>query len=135
MEVSKSNHTKNTLMPAAIPSVVQLERAIKIAQKIQKLEAELTALIGQPGLVLRSAFEEGTPRFTGKRKYTFSPETLAKRAAQKNAEAAGSESDAEPTAKKTDGKMSAEGRAAIAAAQKARWAKAKAEGKGKSKSR
>ena len=111
-------------MPAAIPSVLQLERAIKIAQKIQKLEAELTAIVGQPGLALARNRDESAPRFTGKRKYTFSPETLAKRAAAKGGQTEEGEQAAAP-AKVRKGKMSAEGRAAIVAAQKARWAKAK----------
>lgn len=108
-------------MSAAIPSVVQLERAIKIAQKIQKLEAELSSIIGQPGLVLRQDRDESAPKFTGKRKYTFSAETLAKRNAKKGT--VDSEVAAKPKKKKV--KMSPEGRAAIVAAQKARWAKVK----------
>lgn len=110
-------------MPAAIPSVVQLERAIKIAQKIQKLEAELTAIIGQPGLVLPPIRDDSAPRFTGRRKYTFSPETLAKRAARAAAQGDAESSD-EPRKKKKVN-MSPEGRAAIVAAQKARWARVK----------
>ncbi len=110
-------------MSAAIPSVVQLERAIKIAQKIQKLEAELASIIGQPGLVLPQIRDEAAPRFTGRRKYTFSAETLAKRAAK--AAAGGEEEPAEKPRKKKKVHMSPEGRAAIVAAQKARWARAK----------
>ena len=116
-------------MSAAIPSVVQLERAIKIAQKIQKLEAELTAIIGQPGLVLHRDRDESATRFTGKRKYTFSAATLAKRAAK---EGAGADDEIAPRKKKKV-KMSAEGRAAIVAAQKARWAKVKAAAETKGK--
>ena len=117
-------------MSAAIPSVIQLERAIKIAQKIQKLEAELTAIIGQPGLVLRHDREESTPRFTGKRKYTFSAATLAKRAAKEGANPDAAEITPR---KKKKVKMSAEGRAAIVAAQKARWAKVRATAEAKAK--
>ena len=112
-------------MSAAIPSVLQLERAIKIAQKIQKLEAELTLIVGQPGIVLMQDRDESAPRFTGKRKYTFSAETLAKRAAKQ-----GDESEGAPEQPKKKVKMSAEGRAAIVAAQKARWAKVRAAAEG-----
>ncbi|MDB6075572.1 MAG: hypothetical protein JWO89_3212 [Verrucomicrobiaceae bacterium] len=115
-------------MSAAIPSVVQLERAIKIAQKIQKLEAELSLILGQPGVTFRQDRDESAPRFTGKRKYTFSAETLAKRNAKKGAD------DSEGAVKpKKKVKMSAEGRAAIVAAQKARWAKTKEAANGSKK--
>ena len=117
-------------MPAAIPSVLQLERAIRIAQKIQRLNAELEGIVGQSGLALVRERDESAPRFTGKRKYTFSEATLAKRAAMKAAaETAeptadlGSESLPKKSTRKTQ--MSEEGRAAIVNAQKARWAKVK----------
>ena len=113
-------------MPAPVPAVLQLEKAIRIAQKIQKLEAELTSIIGQPNLVLNHERDESIPRFTGKRKYTFSAATLAKRAAKKNQEAAPAP-EAATKAPKRKVKISTKGRAAIVAAQKARWAKVKSE--------
>jgi hypothetical protein len=78
------------------PSVQQLQRAIKISEQIEKLEAELAGILGQ---------SSPSPS------YKVPASVLA--------------STAKPKRKK--GKMSAEGRAAIIAAQKARWAKVHAE--------
>lgn len=80
------------------PSVDQLKRAIAIKEQIENLEAELASILG------------GTAAPAGKRKY-------AKRAT----------SDETEKPKKAKRVMSAEGRARIIAAQKARWAKAKKE--------
>lgn len=82
------------------PSLDQLKRAIAVKEQIASLEAELSAILGG-----------GEPVQTGKRKYT-------KRA---SAEAAATEKPV----KKAKRKMSAEGRARIIAAQKARWAATK----------
>ncbi len=111
-------------MSASIPSVVQLQRAIKIAEKIQQLEAELASILGESHAVARSVAAEvpqgARPR--GRRPYTFSAATLAKRAAARGQ----SEETPAPAAKpRKKFKMSPEGRAAIVAAQKARWAKQK----------
>lgn len=78
------------------PSVQQLQRAIKISEQIEKLEAELAAILGKSS----SSPSNKVPA-----------SVLA--------------STSKPKRKK--GKMSAEGRAAIIAAQKARWAKVHAE--------
>ena len=114
-------------MSASIPSVVQLQRAIKIAEKIQQLEAELASILGESRAVAKSV-AAGSPRGTGARRpYTFSAATLAKRAAALE-KAAGQEKPqgkAAPAKPKKKFKMSAAGRAAIVAAQKARWAKQK----------
>ena len=77
------------------PSVQQLQRAIKISEQIEMLQAELSTILGQsapsssrvPSSVLASVVK--------------------------------------PKGRK--GKMSEEGRAAIIAAQKVRWAKVRAE--------
>ena len=119
-------------MSASIPSVVQLQRAIKIAEKIQQLEAELASILGESHAVAKSV-AAGSPRGTGsraRRPYTFSAATLAKRAAalakaEGHEKAQGKTAPAKP---KKKFKMSAAGRAAIVAAQKARWAKQKAQG-------
>ncbi len=112
-------------MSASIPSVVQLQRAIKIAEKIQHLEAELASILGETHAVARTVAAEApraaAGRGRGRRPYTFSAATLAKRAAA--AEAKVKEGAAAKPKRKF--KMSAEGRAAIVAAQKARWAKQK----------
>lgn len=83
------------------PSVDQLKRALAIKEQIASLEAELTSVLG--GTAAPAAA-------TAKRKYT-------KKAAAVVADA---------PKKRT---MSAEGRARIIAAQKARWAKSKKEKK------
>jgi hypothetical protein len=115
-------------MSASIPSVVQLQRAIKIAEKIQQLEAELASILGESHAVAKSVVAEAprasAGRSKGRRPYTFSAATLAKRAAAQE-----KTQDAPVAAKKPRKKfkMSPEGRAAIVAAQKARWAKQKAQ--------
>ena len=90
-------------MSSFIPSVIQLQRAVKIAEQIQVLQAELASVLGSTGA------------------------PAAKRAYTKKAAAAAApveSATASPAKKKRKkGKMSPEGRAAIVAAQKARWAK------------
>ena len=83
-------------------SLESLKRALVLAEQIEKLEAELAALLGQSSTTISALPAKRRGRPPGK-----------------NAEAAS------VTRKK--GKMSAAGRAAIVAAQKARWAKIKGE--------
>ena len=92
------------------PSVAQLKRAIAVSEQIEKLQAELQSILGTTGAVAP----------TGKRKYT-------RRAVVGAPAAEGAEAAAAPAGKrkKRKVKMSAEGRARIVAAQKARWAKIK----------
>jgi hypothetical protein len=82
------------------PSVQQLQRAIKISAQIEKLQEELSAILGQPG---------PSPA------YRVPASVLASTTAA-----------AKPVKRKKS-KMSPEGRAAIIAAQKARWARVHAE--------
>ena len=92
-------------MSSFIPSVIQLQRAVKIAEQIQVLQAELASVLGSTGAP------------AAKRAYT-------KKAAAAAAAAPVESATASPAKKKRKkGKMSPEGRAAIVAAQKARWAK------------
>ncbi len=105
-------------MKSSTPTLDQLKRAIKIAEQIQNLEAEIAAIFGAkpaPAAATRSA----SGKSTGKRPYNFSPATLAKRAASK--EKADAKAEGKKKTKKST--MSEAGRAAIVAAQKARWAK------------
>ena len=88
-------------MSTPTPSLAQLRRAVAVSEKIEKLEAELASIMGTQGGVIGN----------GKRKYT-------KRAVVVEGAAA-------PAKKKKRKQMSAEGRARIVAAQKARWAKVK----------
>lgn len=116
-------------MSATIPSVVQLQRAIKIAEKIQELESELASILGESHAVARAVTTSIAPRGTAgrsktRRPYTFSAATLAKRAA---AQEKLQDKASAPAKTKKKFKMSAEGRAAIVAAQKARWAKQRGE--------
>jgi hypothetical protein len=74
------------------PSIDQLKRAVSISEEIEKLQAELEALLGASAKVSAPAV---------------------------------SAAPAAPKARKAKRGLSAEGRARIAAAQKARWAKAK----------
>ena len=91
----------------SIPSLNQLKRAITISEQIEKLQAELQSILGSTG---------GLP---AKRKYT--------RRALAVAAPEGEEAAAPTKRKKRKVKMSAEGRARIIAAQKARWAKVRKE--------
>ena len=75
------------------PSIDQLKRAIAISEQIQKLESELTSLLGASTKV--------------------------------SAPASVAAASAKPGRRRRRRGLSAEGRARIAAAQKARWAKLK----------
>ena len=81
------------------PSIDQLRQAVQIADQIEKLEAQLAAILG--GSAPAAKRQVGRP-----------PKQPA-------------EAKVKATRKKR-GKMSAAGRANIVAAQKARWAKIKA---------
>ena len=105
-------------MKSSTPTLEQLKRAIKLAEQIQNLEAEIAAIFGTKPAP--SAATRGAPgKSTGKRPYNFSAATLAKRAASKEK----ADAKAEGKKKTKKGTMSDAGRAAIVAAQKARWAK------------
>ena len=80
------------------PSVLQLQRAIKVSEQIEKLQAELAAILGQAQPTVSS--------------HNKVPASLLADLAQP---------------KRRKSKISAAGRAAIIAAQKARWAKVHAE--------
>jgi len=82
------------------PSIDQLRQAVQIADQIEKLEAQLAAILG------------GGSAPAAKRRGGRPPKQPA-------------EATVKATRKKR-GKLSAAGRAAIIAAQKARWAKIKA---------
>jgi len=82
------------------PSIHQLRKAVKIADQIQKLEKQLAAILGG-GSAPATKRRGGRP---------------AKQPAEPKVKAA----------RKKRGKLSAAGRAAIIAAQKARWAKIRA---------
>lgn len=89
-------------MASSTPSLQQLKRAIQISEKIEALQKELAGILGS----------SGAAGSTGKRKYT-------RKAAAEGEETA--------PKKRKRAKFSPEARAKIAAAQKARWAKAKKE--------
>ena len=132
------------LMSNSIPSVAQLHRAIKIAEQIQSLESELAAILGNASAPVTKSVASSTSAPKAKRKYTKRAVVTeadgaaaadavisgllgkVKRKYTKKAAAAASTESPAP-AKKKRKKMSAEGRAAIVAAQKVRWAKVKKE--------
>lgn len=116
------------------PSLAQLQQAITIAEKIEKLQAELASLVGGSSST-PTAFTASPAKKKGKR--TMSPETIAKMRASQQARwakkkgtsvspatVAAPKSDAKPSAgpKKKKGGLSPEGRARIVAALKARHA-------------
>jgi hypothetical protein len=124
-------------MPTNAPSVDQLKRAIVIAEQIQKLQAELAAILGSPASAPVAAAPKPTtskPAKAGKR--TMSPEARERIAAAQRARwakskgtapaAAAPKAPAKPAGKaKAKRKISPEGRAKMAAAAKKRWAAVK----------
>ena len=129
---------------STIPSVAQLHRAIKIAEQIQSLESELAAILGNASAPVTKSVAP-TASAPAKRKYTrkaaavVSDASAATDAAvlsvlgkgktkrKYTKKAATSTESPAPAKKRKKGKMSAEGLAAVVAAQKARWAKVKKE--------
>jgi hypothetical protein len=119
-------------MPSSSNSVSQLQRALSLAQQIERLEAELAAVLGTAAPSPRAAKPAGgapaAPR-QGKGRGTISPEGRARIIAAQKARWAkvrrekGGSGKAAPAAKgKKKGGLTAEGRARLAALMKARWA-------------
>src|SRR4249920_3529655 len=87
-------------MPSSSNSVTQLQRALSIAQQIERLEAEMASILG-------SKAPSSSPAITRAVGTTVAPRKGRRR-----------------------GTISPEGRARIIAAQKARWAKVRRESAG-----
>ena len=124
---------------STIPSVAQLHRAIKIAEQIQSLESELAAILGTASAPVTKSVAPTASAPKAKRKYTKKAAAVVSdgptatdavihplfgKSKRKYTKKAATSMESPAPAKKK-GKMSAEGRAAIIAAQKARWAKVK----------
>lgn len=92
-----------------MPTISELQRAIQISEQIQKLEAELASALNwiSSGKSTNPSPKRGRPRKL------------------QQADGGGSEAGNGRSTGKRKRKMSAEGRAKIAAAQRARWAKQK----------
>jgi hypothetical protein len=132
-------------MPDNTPTLSQLQRALEIAEEIQRLEEELQSVLGGRSLAGAPAEKKVTaaaPAKSGQRggRRTFSAETRAKMAAAQQARWASKKG---PTAgaatavalsRAASGgagkkrKVSPEVRARLAAAMKARWAAARKKG-------
>lgn len=117
-------------MPTPTSSVSQLQRAIQIAEQIERLQADLNRILGAVGSnVSIAAPATAKAGRAGKRSSAARKRMGDARKSRRstlnatNAPAAAPKA-AKPAKKK--GKMSAAGRAAIVAAQKARWAIIKA---------
>ena len=117
-----------------LPSIANLKRAIEVAEQIEKLQAQLTSLVGSSASVAAPAKSISLSPVKKSGKRTMSPEARERIAAaqrarwakSKGASAMVNKSAANVTpAPKKKRKMSAEGRARIVAALKARWAKKK----------
>ena len=100
-------------------SVQQLKRAVTLREQIEKLEGELTDILGKS-----PAVEVSTNGNGGRRK--MSAAARAKIAAAHRARWAKQKRGAPVAVKKGKRKMSPAARAKIAAAARARWARAKA---------
>ena len=80
-------------MSITTPAIVRLKRAIKLADQIKKLEAELASILGQSRDDARAVIElaaQAGPRLPVKTRkpYTFSPEARAKIEAAKKTRSA-----------------------------------------------
>jgi hypothetical protein len=120
-------------MPTATSSLAQLQKALRIAEQIKKLEEELATVLGWEvgnGKKISASIPKAERRGG---KLVMSAETRAKMAASQQARWAGKKGPStgpaleaakagKPAKKKR--KLSAEGRARIVAALKARWAAA-----------
>lgn len=111
------------------PTIAQLQQAISIAEKIEKLQTELAGLIGGSSSV--ASLTTSVPQSKGRRggKRTMSAATIAKMRASQQARwakakgpAAASSAAPVATSRKKKRKLSPEGRARIVAALKARHA-------------
>jgi hypothetical protein len=105
-------------------TAAQLNQAAGIAEKIEKLNAELSALLGTSETTVSLAGKRG-PKKGGMSAAGRARIAAAQKARWAKAKAAKAEAKVEPKPGKRT--MSAAGRLAISKAAKARWAKAKAE--------
>lgn len=123
-------------MSTSTPSIAHLQRALAVAEQIQKLEAELASILSG-AVASQPANAATTPAKSVKKRGTMSSEGRAKIvAAQKARWAKIKAAKASPIgaeAEKKSGKrgkgkrrISPEGRAKMAAAAKKRWAEKKA---------
>lgn len=110
-----------------MPTLAQLKEAVSIAEKIEKLQAELYGIVGGGSLPAVLKAISAPVAKAGKR--TMSPEARARIAAAQRARWAKSKGTSSaavtPAPKTASGKrfVSAESRAKMAAAQHARWAR------------
>jgi hypothetical protein len=102
-------------------SVSQLKRAVQIKEQIEKLESELSSLLGS------SSSRQAAPTKGGMSEATKAKLRAAAKARWAKVNSGKSAGSKAAAPKKS--KMSAAARAKISAAAKARWAKAKAAGK------
>jgi hypothetical protein len=120
-------------MPSSSNSVTQLQRALALAQQIERLEGELAAVLGTGRPSSSAAPRASAPAVKqgkGRKRGTISPEGRARIIAAQKARWAkvrrekgsgGSGATAAKSGKKKGG-LTAEGRARLAALMKARWA-------------
>jgi hypothetical protein len=118
-------------MPSSSNSVTQLQRALSLAQEIERLQGQLASVLGtsapSSGAAKRAGGPTGAPR-KGKRRGTISPEGRARIIAAQKARwakvrrAKGGAGKAGKAKAKKKGGLTPEGRAKLAAMMKARWA-------------
>lgn len=112
----------------ATPSLTQLQHALRITEQIEKLEAELRAILSgvRSGVMIDQPALKGS-KAKGKRNMSREArERIAAAQRARWAKSKGVEAEPETKAAKLGKKkrtMSPEARARIVAAQKARWAK------------
>jgi len=102
-------------------TIDQLKRATTIAEQIEKLQAELAAVLGSPATVSTSPIVAAVAKTRGGKR-VMSPEIRAKMAASQKARWANRAGGAAPQAPaKAKTGITPEGRARLAAAMQARW--------------
>ena len=123
-------------MPTSITTVDQLRRAIVVAEQIEKLKAELAAILSGTSTGQAEPSKITSAPVKGRKKRKLSPESRARIVAAVKARWARAKGQKDPgrpaLAPKTTGKkrnLTPEGRARLAASMKARWAARKAAAK------
>lgn len=126
------------------PSIANLKRAIEVAEQIERLQAQLAALVGGNASIASAPSAAAVPRGKKRGKRVMSPEARERIAAAQRARWAKSKGTSTPVAKapsispastakpaapkaarKAKRNISPEARAKMAAAAKRRWAKVK----------
>jgi len=122
-----------SLMPTPNTTVDQLKRAIVVAEQIEKLKAELAAILGGTSTKQAEPAKVTSMPVRGRKRRKLSPEARARivaavkaRWARVKGQKAPASAAKAPKTSKRKRNLTPEGRARLAASMKARWAARKA---------